>query len=91
MDIVNKIIEEKIRPILWEHKGDIELVEVTPDGYVHVRLIGACATCLGTDETMAQVEVVIKAACPTIKRVVDSNVSDELFNQAWEIFNKWEK
>jgi hypothetical protein len=34
---------------------------------------------------------VIKAACPTIKRVVDSNVSDELFNQAWEIFNKWEK
>lgn len=33
---------EKIRPLLWRDGGDVELVEVEPDGVVKVRLTGAC-------------------------------------------------
>jgi Fe-S cluster biogenesis protein NfuA len=33
---------DKIRPLLQRDGGDVELVEVTPDGVVKVRLKGAC-------------------------------------------------
>ena len=33
---------EKIRPALQADGGDIELVDVTKDGVVKVRLVGAC-------------------------------------------------
>jgi len=33
----------KIRPSLNADGGDVELIEVTPDGVVKVRLTGACA------------------------------------------------
>ncbi|HLD29934.1 MAG TPA: NifU family protein, partial [bacterium] len=36
---------EKIRPALQADGGDIELVEVTADGIVKVRLRGACGSC----------------------------------------------
>lgn len=35
----------KIRPLLQADGGDVELVEVTPDGVVKVRLVGACRGC----------------------------------------------
>lgn len=34
---------EKIRPSLQADGGDVELVEVTTDGVVKVKLTGACA------------------------------------------------
>ena len=43
MQEINRVIEEKIRPVLNAHNGDLELLEVTADGYVKVRLTGACA------------------------------------------------
>jgi len=33
----------KVRPFLQRDGGDVELVEVEPDGLVKVRLKGACA------------------------------------------------
>jgi Fe-S cluster biogenesis protein NfuA len=36
---------EQIRPILQADGGDVELVEVTEDGVVRVRLTGACGGC----------------------------------------------
>jgi Fe-S cluster biogenesis protein NfuA len=33
---------DKVRPALQRDGGDVELVEVTPDGVVKVRLKGAC-------------------------------------------------
>jgi Fe-S cluster biogenesis protein NfuA len=37
-----KEVLDKIRPLLQRDGGDVELVEVTPDGVVKVRLKGAC-------------------------------------------------
>lgn len=41
---VEKAIEE-IRPHLQADGGDVELVDVTEDGLVKVRLLGACQGC----------------------------------------------
>ncbi len=35
----------RIRPFLQTDGGDVELVRVTDDGIVEVRLVGACQTC----------------------------------------------
>lgn len=93
MEDIAKIIEEKIRPILNAHEGGVELVEVTPDGIVKVKLTGACATCPGAQQTMSEVvEEELRAAFPDIKGVVAVHqVSDELINEALKILRKDKK
>jgi Fe-S cluster biogenesis protein NfuA len=61
---------EGVRPYLQEDGGDIELVEVAPDGTVDVRFLGSCATCsLAIMTLRAGVERVLKQAVPAIRRV----------------------
>lgn len=60
----------EIRPHLQADGGDIELIEVTPDGIVKVRLVGACSGCPGAQMTLQLgVERAIKARVPAIKGV----------------------
>ncbi|MEJ2695876.1 MAG: NifU family protein, partial [Candidatus Sulfobium sp.] len=40
-----KAVLEEIRPYLKADGGDAELVEVTKDNVVKVRLVGACGHC----------------------------------------------
>ena len=62
---------EKIRPYLQRDGGDIELVDVTEDGIVQVRLMGACHGCPGAQITLqAGVERTLKEEIPEVKRVV---------------------
>lgn len=69
-DKVQAIIE-KIRPSLQMDGGDIELVEVTEDGIVKVRLQGHCAHCPMSLITLKQgVEAAIKKEISEIKEVV---------------------
>ena len=69
----NKVIDmlNKIRPSLQADGGDVELVDVTDDGIVKVRLQGACAGCPMSQMTLKNViEERIKEAIPDIKEVV---------------------
>jgi Fe-S cluster biogenesis protein NfuA len=60
----------KIRPHLQADGGDIELVGVSADGVVSVRLKGACGCCPMAQMTMQQgVSRVIKEEVPEIKEV----------------------
>ncbi len=62
---------EKIRPYLQADGGDIELVEVTSDGQVKVRLTGACHGCPFAQITLKQgVENALKKMVPEVKEVV---------------------
>lgn len=90
MQTISAIIEQKIRPVLQSHHGDIELVEVTSDGYVKVKLTGACATCPGAQQTLSEiVEANLREICPEIQGVIPVyQVSDELINQALKILRK---
>jgi len=71
---VRRRIEEvlnQLRPELQAHGGDVELVEVTEDKVVKVRLTGACAGCPMSALTLAMgVERALKREIPEIKGVV---------------------
>jgi Fe-S cluster biogenesis protein NfuA len=61
---------EKVRPHLQADGGDVELVEVTADGTVKLRLKGACGCCPMSTMTMQQgISRVLKQEVPEIKKV----------------------
>lgn len=61
---------DKIRPMLQADGGDVELVEVTPDGLVKVKLTGACGGCPMSQLTLKMsIEKVLKQEIPEIKEV----------------------
>lgn len=64
-------ILNKIRPSLQADGGDVELVEVTPDGVVKVRLVGACRGCPMSQMTLKMgIERKIKQVVSEVKGVV---------------------
>ena len=66
-----KAILENIGPALQADGGDVELVEVTDDGVVKVRLVGACGHCPMSTMTLKMgIERTIKEKVPGIKEVV---------------------
>ncbi|MEK7450082.1 MAG: NifU family protein [Planctomycetota bacterium] len=61
----------KIRPTLQRDGGDIELLEVTPEGVVKVRLKGACGGCPMSQMTLKMgVERVIRQEVPEVTEVI---------------------
>jgi Fe-S cluster biogenesis protein NfuA len=66
---VNKALDS-IRPYLQADNGDIELVEVTNEGIVKVKLTGACDVCpLSVLTLRAGIERSLLRQVPGIKRV----------------------
>lgn len=60
----------KIRPSLQADGGDVELVEVTGDGIVKVKLTGACRGCpMATLTLKVGIEKTLKKEVPEIKSV----------------------
>jgi len=67
---VEKLLEE-IRPMLQADGGNVELVDVTDDGIVKVKLKGACGSCPMSQMTLKLgIEKKIKETIPEIKEVV---------------------
>lgn len=61
---------ENIRPYLKADGGDVELVKVTPEGIVEVKLTGACVDCPMSQMTLrAGVERALIREVPGIRRV----------------------
>ncbi len=61
----------KIRPSLQMDGGDVELVDVLPEGKVKVRLTGACSGCPMSQMTLKNgIERVLKEEVPEVKEVV---------------------
>lgn len=60
-----------IRPFLNDDGGDVELVEVTSDRIVKVRLMGSCKDCSMKQSTLrGGIEETIKKAVPEISAVI---------------------
>jgi Fe-S cluster biogenesis protein NfuA len=67
---VQKALEE-IRPYLQADGGDCELVEVSDDGVVKVKLTGACQGCPMSTMTLKMgIERALKSMVPEVKEVV---------------------
>ncbi|MFN7337916.1 MAG: NifU family protein [bacterium] len=59
-----------IRPALQADGGDMELIEITPDGIVRIRLLGACVGCPSSSMTLrVGIERNLKAHIPEIRAV----------------------
>ncbi|MDR2171264.1 MAG: iron-sulfur cluster assembly scaffold protein [Planctomycetaceae bacterium] len=48
---IEKVIDEKIRPVLMQDGGDLELIDIK-DKTVYVGLQGACSACAGAGQTI---------------------------------------
>ena len=71
-EVTEKVNEAlaQLRPFLAADGGDMELVEITDDGVVKVKLLGACKDCSMSEMTMkAGLEEAVKKAVPTITKV----------------------
>lgn len=90
MKEIMDIIDEKIRPILKARHGDISRVQVTPEGFVKLKLTGACSACPSARQTLSEfIEAVIQEACPQIKGVIsDCETSADLISEALGILRK---
>jgi Fe-S cluster biogenesis protein NfuA len=62
---------KEIRPALRADGGDVELVEVTEDGIVKVKLTGACHDCpMGMQTLKLGIEAHLKKAVPGVVEVL---------------------
>ncbi len=71
-DLENRVREalQMVRPYLQADGGDVELVQVTKDGIVELRLTGACGTCPMSQMTLrAGIERALMRVIPEIRRV----------------------
>jgi Fe-S cluster biogenesis protein NfuA/nitrite reductase/ring-hydroxylating ferredoxin subunit len=61
---------ENVRPYLGSHGGDVELLEVSDEGAVRLRLLGSCDGCPSSSVTLKlAVEGAIEAAAPEITSI----------------------
>ena len=74
-DVLREKVEvalEKIRPSLQADVGNVELVEVTQDGVVKVKLTGACLGCPMSQMTLKMgIGRMLKQEVPEVKDVVE--------------------
>ncbi len=69
-DRVEKALD-KVRPMLQADGGNVELVEVTPDGIVKLKLTGSCGCCPMSQMTLKMgVERILKQEVPEVKEVI---------------------
>jgi Fe-S cluster biogenesis protein NfuA len=61
----------QVRPALQADGGDVELVDVSEDGVVSVKLTGACGSCPMSTMTLKMgIEKTLMANIPEVKEVV---------------------
>ncbi|MCW3127795.1 MAG: hypothetical protein JWO03_3453 [Bacteroidetes bacterium] len=66
---------DTMRPYLVSDGGNVEIVDITDDMVVRLRLVGACKTCPASYMTMkAGIETAVKQAVPEIKGVIAINL-----------------
>jgi Fe-S cluster biogenesis protein NfuA len=71
-DKVQQVLDA-VRPNLQADGGDVELVNVSEDGTVEVRLTGACAGCPMSQMTLRMgIERLLKQQVPEVTAVVEA-------------------
>jgi len=64
---------KEVRPMLEADGGNVELISVSDDGKVTLKLTGACGSCPMSQMTLKMgVERIIKKKVPEVKEVVSA-------------------
>lgn len=88
VDEINNAINTKIKPLLAEHNGDIELVKVN-DGIAYVKLLGTCSGCPSARYTMEDLVSSVLKEIPEVKEVQMVNpISSEIMDFARQLLSK---
>ena len=65
-----QIVISKLRPYLLRDGGDVELIDVTDEGIVQIRLMGACGNCPSSAITLkAGIERALTTEVPGVKEI----------------------
>ena len=83
MEAIEQVLDQKVRPYLRGHGGEVELV-CLEDGVLRVRLLGHCSGCPSATITTEQIiQEEVCQAIPEVKQVVlIQEVSEDLLEQA---------
>ncbi len=86
---INKILEEKVNPMLSEHYGGAVLTSFE-DGIAWIRMTGACGQCPSAQQTIEEVvKDAITGAVEGVSDVrLDTSVSEDLIGMARKLLNK---
>ena len=86
---IQKVLEEKVNPVLAGHFGGAELVDFE-NNVAKVRMTGACASCPSAQMTIENVvREIIMDSCEDVSDVVlDTSVSDELLEMAKKMMTR---
>lgn len=81
---IQAVLDERVRPLLRAHNGDVEITAIEEGRVVRLRLLGACASCMGAEKTVNDVIVAsLREACPAAGEVlVETGVSRALIDEA---------
>lgn len=81
---IQAVLDERVRPLLRAHNGDVEITAIEEGRVVRLRLLGACASCMGAEQTVNDVIVAsLREACPAAGEVlVETGVSRALIDEA---------
>jgi len=87
-EIIVKILEEKVNPVLSEHFGGAQLVGLE-NNVARIRMTGACASCPGAQMTIQNVvrEIIMSNCDGVVDVILDTSVSDELYQEAKNFLN----
>ena len=86
LERIEQVLDEKVRPALRTHDGDIQV----DDGVLYFRMLGQCSNCPSAVVTAEElVAPPILEAIPELRQVVlDTTVSDELWQDAMELLRR---
>ena len=87
-DTETRVVEalDKVRPYLGSHAGGVELLGVSPEGVVHLRLEGSCDGCPSSTMTVKlAIERAIEEAAPEVTAVEVENLTREREPQLLQI------
>lgn len=86
---IQKVLKEKVDPVLAAHYGGATLTDYE-NHIAKVRLTGACATCPSAQYTIEDiVKNIVMEHCSEVEDVIlDNSVSDDLIDMAKSILRK---
>jgi len=68
---IEKIIATQIKPVLAQHGGDIEIIDID-SGKLFIKFLGGCQGCSSSSATLKQgVEKILAEKFPQITEVID--------------------
>lgn len=86
---IEEILEEKVRPILNEHRGNIQIVSFKSK-ILTIKLIGSCSGCSEATATTEHIvkKIILSEDLGVEDVILDTGVSENLMDMARKLLSK---